>query len=121
MSGFISGAINTVADAFLTPEELAQRESQIQYLEALKSACVVIGVAAAVFFALLPNIFTFLLCGLIGLGAKEVWIIASNMMEVVKDITVSVPARLSRESEIAQLSKDTLFAKHIFNLYDSRA
>lgn len=116
MSGIINGAINRVADAFRTPEELAEREKQLQDLEVFKTACVVAMTAAAVFFLCIPSFFTFLFCGLIGLAAREARVVASNMGEIIKDITVDIPARFSRENAVAQLSKDTFVAGYLLNL-----
>jgi hypothetical protein len=115
MSGVINGAANRIADAFRTPEERAERAKQIQDLEVFKTACVVAMTAAAVFFLCIPSFFTFLFCGLIGLAARDARVVATNMGEIIQNITTEMWASWSRDNAVAQLSKDTLVAGYLLN------
>lgn len=115
MSGIINGAANRIADVFRTPEERAERERQLQDLEVFKTACVVAMTAAAVFFICIPSFFTLLFCGLIGLAAKDARVVATNMGEIIRNITTEMSARWSRDNAVAQLSKDTFIAGYVLN------
>lgn len=118
MSAIFSALSNRVADAIRTPEERAERERQLQDIDAFKTACTVAMTAAAVFFICIPSFFTFFLCGLIGFAAREARVVATNASEIIKDITAEIPARISRENAVGQLTKDTYVAGYVLTLYN---
>lgn len=115
-SSLISRGLNTIANVLRTPEEQARRDKQIEYWTMVKMANLVGLIAAAIFVILIPHIITFVLAGLVALIAVDTMSLASNMLEMTKDITVSATARISKENLIAQMTKNTLFSEMVINL-----
>ena len=118
MSAIFSALSNRIADTIRTPEERAERERHLQDLDAFKTACTVAMTAATVFFLCIPSFFTFLLCGLIGFAAREARVVASNVSEIIRDVTAEIPARISRENAFAQVTKDTYLAGYLLSFYN---
>lgn len=112
----INRVINTVANALSTPEEQAHRDRQIQFWTMIQTANLAAIIVAAIFVILIPKIITFVLAGFFAMIAANAASLASNMLEMTRDVTVNVTARLSKENLIDQMCKNTLFCRTVINL-----
>lgn len=112
----MSGLINAVAGILRTPEEQAHRDRQIQYWTMVQTASTAAIFAAGILVLLIPGIITLVLAGLFSLGAVDVTSVASNMLEMTKNVTVSATARLSKENLLDQITNNTLFARALISL-----
>jgi hypothetical protein len=116
LAEILSHLPNAVRDQSLSESEIRGRQEGRQLLSVVMVASVVVSAVFFLFFAALPNLFTFSLFAIVGFISYEVIQCCRNFAEILDDAQVEVKARISRRALIDQLSKNTLTVKTFLNL-----
>ncbi|MGB7978333.1 MAG: hypothetical protein WCF19_04140 [Chlamydiales bacterium] len=73
----------------------------------VQRACLVTGAVAALLFVMLPQFLTLIVGGLLGFGARELYVVARNTQEIIDQPTVQEKIRNDNSALRAHLEKDT--------------
>ncbi len=110
--------MNNVRNSVISPSELQKRENAKKRWEFVKVACIVGAVVSLIFFASIPTFYQFITTTICLFMDREIYIVADNILNILRKPLVEGWAKVSKENGYKQLGERTYVAESLIRYFD---